>query len=125
LQSQEDDALHQTLANMDVHRVAFGGDSSWIVIGKNGDVVWKNIPQGLHDVMISRESSAAAPCELSLGMEGSYFIRFLDGSVEYMLPSYVADVCERLEAKGQTVRNVSLHSDSYDCLMRYSEKKTN
>ncbi|KAL7509108.1 hypothetical protein ACHAXN_006143 [Cyclotella atomus] len=124
-QSQEDDELHQIFMTTDVHRVAFGIDS-WIVISKDGGVVWKNIPQDLHDVMSSRDStSMAAPCDVSLGIGGSYFIRFLDGSVEYSLPSFVADVCERLNAKSQIVCNVSLNVNTYDCLIRYTSKKTN
>ena len=122
--SHEDNALHQLLLEMDVHRIAFGIDS-WIIIGKDGEVVWKNIPQGLHDILTLRESnSAAAPCEVSLGMDGSYFVRFVDGVIEFLLPSFVADVCERLEAKGNLIRCVPLHVDTYDCLIRYSKKQT-
>ncbi|KAL3798558.1 hypothetical protein HJC23_011862 [Cyclotella cryptica] len=132
--SEDDEALHQIFIEMDVHRVSFGSDSSWIVIGKDGDVVWKNIPQGLHNVLISRDALSteisgnatglvpAAPCEASLGMGGSYFIRFLDGIIEYSLPSFVADVCDRIEAKGEVIRNVALSADTYECLIRYSKK---
>ena len=119
-QSRGDDALHRLLLEIDVHRIAFG-DHSWIVVSKDGDLVWKNLPQGLHDVLTSRDSvSAAAPCEVSLGMDGSYFVRFLDGTIDYMLPSFVAEVCERLEAKGLLIRNVSLNADTHDSLIRYS-----
>lgn len=121
--SQENDTLHQTFLNMDVYRVAFGTDS-WIVIGKDGDVVWKNLPQGLHDILASRDDSSAAACEVSLGMGGSYFIRFMDGSIEYSLHSFAADVCERLEAKRQSICNVSLNVATHDCLIRYSSEKT-
>lgn len=121
--SQENDKLHSILLNTDVHRVAFGIDA-WVVIGKDGDVVWKNLPQGLHDLLSSLDISSAAPCAVSLGMGGSYFVRFLDGSIQYSLPSFVAEVCERLEAKGHVVRNVSLCVDTYDCLVRYSSKNT-
>lgn len=122
-QFQEDDELHQIFTNMDVHRVAFGLNSSWIVISKDGEVVWKNIPQDLHDVMASRDStSMAAPCDVSLGIGGSFFIRFLDGSIQYSLPSFVADVCERLDPKSQLVCNVSLNVNTYDCLIRYTSK---
>ncbi|KAL7516782.1 hypothetical protein ACHAWX_001764 [Stephanocyclus meneghinianus] len=131
---EDDETLHQIFFEMDVHKVAFGTDSSWIVISKDGDLIWKNIPQGLHDVLMSREaisthgtgnaaeSTPAAPCEVSLGMGGSYFIRFLDGTIEYSLPSFVADVCERLEDKGEVIRNMALSADTYDCLIRYSKK---
>ena len=121
-QSRGDDALHRLLLELDVHRIAFG-DDSWVVVSKDGDLVWKNLPQGLHDVLTSRETvSAAAPCEVSLGIDGSYFVRFLDGTIDYMLPSFVAEVCERLEAKGLLIRNVSLNADTHDSLIRYSSK---
>jgi hypothetical protein len=109
--------------NIDVHRIAFASDS-WIVIGKDGDVFWKNIPQGLHEIMVSLGSiSAAAPCEVSLGTKGSYFIRFLDGTVEYSLPSFMVDLCARLEARRHPIRNISLNVDTYDCIVRYSYHK--
>eukprot|EP00970_Alexandrium_tamarense_P006151 scaffold1033_cov205-Alexandrium_tamarense.AAC.10 len=138
---EEDGTLYQILMETDVHRVAFGIKSSWIVIGKNGEVAWKSIPQKLHDVLVARgggavdgngtatlssdipstfSSLAAAPCEVSLGVEGAYFVRFSDGTFDYSLPSFVADVCERLEAGGKVIRNVALHVDTYDCLIRYS-----
>jgi hypothetical protein len=63
--------------------------------------------------------SHAAPCEVSLGMSGSYFIRFLDGSVDYNLPNFAADVFEKLESQGLQIRNVPLHVDTVDCLMRF------
>jgi hypothetical protein len=128
-QSEEDNSLHKIYLEMDVHRVAFGADSTWIVISKDGDVIWKNIPQGLHDVLISRDAEngngrqVAAPCEVSLGMGGSWFIRFMDDTIEYSLPTFAADVCDRLEAKGEVIRNVSLNVASYDCLVRYSSKR--
>jgi len=158
---EEDGILHEILTEMDVHRVAFGNPtspfakkSSWIVIGKDGSVAWRNIPQGLHDVLMERyeltrcstpsgtiadvphrrspvrkgtnvgiiRADAAAPCEVSLGVAGTYFVRFMDGTVDYSLPSFAADVCEKLEAEGKVIRNVSLHSDTYDCLVRFSVK---
>eukprot|EP00970_Alexandrium_tamarense_P016490 scaffold6616_cov76-Alexandrium_tamarense.AAC.1 len=41
---EEDGTLYQILMEMGVHRVGFGIKSSWIVIGKNGEVAWKSIP---------------------------------------------------------------------------------
>lgn len=158
---EEDEILHEILMEMDVHRVAFGNPtspfarkSSWIVIGKDGSVAWRNIPQGLHDVLMERyeltrfstpssaiddvpnrrspvrkgsnvgviRAEAAAPCEVSLGVAGTYFVRFMDGAVDYSLPSFAADVCEKLEAEGKVIRNVALHSDTHDCLVRFSVK---
>jgi len=95
------------------------------VIGKDGSVFYRNIPQGLHDALTAardaeeEESHAAAPCEVSLGISGSYFIRLLDGSVDYNLPKFAADVFEKLESQGLLIRNVSLHVDTADCLIRF------
>jgi hypothetical protein len=60
--TNKDDVLDAIFMGMDVHRVAFGSSSSgsgasaekssWVVIGKDGSVKWRNIPQGLHDVLI-------------------------------------------------------------------------
>ncbi|KAL7540624.1 hypothetical protein ACHAXR_010260 [Thalassiosira sp. AJA248-18] len=140
--TNKDDVLDKIFTEMDVHRVAFGDKSSWCVIGKNGLVRWRNVPQGLHDVLITqdarvsatapntttaadnsvlgRDHTAAAPCEVSLGIGGTYFIRFLDGRVDYSLPNFVADVFDKFEADGKLIRSVALHVDTYDCLIRYS-----
>lgn len=142
----KDDVLDKIFNEMDVHRVAFGSgkgtptdQSSWVVIGKDGSVRWRNVPQGLHDVLIARDSgasasttddvttvknnpsAAAAPCEVSLGVGGTYFVRFLDGRVDYSLPTFAADAFDKLEAEGKLIRNVALHVDTYDCLVRYSK----
>lgn len=126
------DELESLLREVDVHRIAFGssfdsiGDytsSSWIVIAKDGSVYYKNIPQGLHDALTSRVSNidphVMAPCEVSLGQSGSYFVRFLDGSVDYNLPKYAADVFETFESHGLQIRNVCLHVDTADCIIRF------
>jgi hypothetical protein len=121
-----DDVLDRIFTRMDVHRVAFGGgggESSWIAIGKNGSVKWRNVPRGLHDFLIALDSMAespVSPCEVSLGMDGTYFVRLLDGSIDYSLPNFVAEVIDELEADGKIIRNVSLHVDTSDCLIRYS-----
>jgi len=164
--TNKDDVLDGIFMEMDVHRVAFGTSSSnsgnsnggngssnggggtttstvvdkssWVVIGKDGSVKWKNVPQGLHDVLIATQqentisaittaddhvtSAAVAPCEISLGIGGTYFIRFLDGRVDYSLPNFVADVFDKFEADGKLIRNVALHVDTYDCLIRYSKE---
>src|SRR6056300_1150966 len=126
------DELESLLREVDVHRIAFGssfdsiGDytsSSWIVIAKDGSVYYKNIPQGLHDALTSRVSNidphVMAPCEVSLGQSGSYFVRFLDGSVDYNLPKYAADVFETFESHVLQIRNVCLHVDTADCIIRF------
>jgi len=154
--TNKDDVLDKVFLEMDVHRVAFGSNSSgggrqaitasedrssWVVLGKDGAVWWKNVPQGLHDALIAQDAgmsatttvdadynittvqgSAAALCEASLGMGGTYFVRFLDGRVDYSLPNFVADVFDKFEADGKLIRDVALHVDTYDCLIRYSRE---
>jgi len=169
--TDKDDALDKVFTEMDVHRVAFGvntggggntfavnapNESSWVVLGKDGSVRWKNVPPGLHDALLAQGagiSSAvvsaadrldpavtndgflehgvavaaiprAAPCEVSLGARGAYFVRFLDGRVDYSLPNFVADAVDGLEGDGRAIRNVALHVDTYDCLIRYSMEET-
>eukprot|EP00984_Skeletonema_dohrnii_P038296 scaffold41360_cov89-Skeletonema_dohrnii-CCMP3373.AAC.1 len=128
-QGEHDRDLQQIFSEVDVHRVAFGSptseiidaSASWIVIAKDGSVFYRNIPQGLHDTLTARdaEESHAAPCEVSLGVSGSYFIRFLDDSVDYNLPIFAADEFEKFESQGLLIRNVSLHVDTADCIMRF------
>ncbi|KAL7544772.1 hypothetical protein ACHAWF_008137 [Thalassiosira exigua] len=127
--TNDDAVLDRTFSEMDVHRVAFGaGPSSWIVLGKDGGVRWRDVPQGLHDALEARRthgggsgsSASAAPCEVSLGVGGTYFVRFLDGTVDYSLPNFVADVFDRFEGGGRSIRDVALHVDTYDALIRYS-----
>jgi hypothetical protein len=165
--TNNDDILDKIFMDMDVHRVAFGSSSgvvaeaasvdapcsttvgkslSFVVIGKDGSVKWKNVPRGLQNILMLQDSTnaatakevgmevstslrvnsdeddlaAAAPCEISLGMDGTYFIRYLDGTVDYMLPNFVADIFDTLEGYGKQIRNVALHVDTYDCLIRYS-----
>jgi hypothetical protein len=62
---EEDGTLYQILMEMDVHRVGFGIKSSWIVIGKNGEVAWKSIPQKSHDVLVAQyiPSTFSSLCE--------------------------------------------------------------
>ncbi|KAL9184719.1 hypothetical protein ACHAXT_012689 [Thalassiosira profunda] len=118
--TNEDDDLDMAFTEMDVHRVAFGSCNGWVVLGKDGSVRWKNVGMGLHDVLVAQQANGSAPCEVSLGMGGSYFIRFMDGTIDYSLPNFAADVVDALEADGQQIRNVALHADTYDCAIRYS-----
>jgi hypothetical protein len=57
-----------------------------------------------------------------LGIAGTYFVRFLNGRVDYSLPNFVADVFDKFEGDGKLIRNVNLHVDTYDCLIRYSKE---
>lgn len=130
----EDDDFHFILQDWDVHRVVFGpidafedqqGDikitNSWIIIGKNGRVAWKNIPTRLHNRLENRLSKMAAPSEVSLGPGGSFFIRFLDGTVDYCLPAEIAEVCERIELLGGEITDITLHPEiSHDFVIRHT-----
>merc|ERR1712151_38122 len=92
-----DDEFHNIVNEYPVHRVAFGGCNnaattnnkvnaiandnkpSWIVISKDGRSAWSGIPSRLANTLKNRDPSLPAPCEVSLGPGGSYFIKFLDG----------------------------------------------
>ena len=134
--SQLDMDFHKYMNSLDVCRVAFGtftnyiyvGDAStihtsWMIIGKDGRCAWKNIPSGLHNLLLSRTSSDAAPCEVSLGKGDSYFIKFLDGETNYCLPADLASTYKRIESMGGEIRNVSFNPQSYDYIIRYEQKK--
>lgn len=113
-----------------VARVAFGVTRqfgaeichSWIVVARDGRVAWKNIPARLHNKLELRLADNAAPAELTLGPEDSYFVRFLDGSVDYCLPATISNVCESIERDGGRITNVILRSESsHDYVIRHSE----
>jgi hypothetical protein len=53
---------------------------SWIVVGRDGRVAWKNVPARLHHLLSNRASSAGAPTEVALGCGDAYFVKFLDGT---------------------------------------------
>jgi len=96
--------------------------NSWIILSHDGKVAWKNIPSQLSDKLDGRLTSSTAPVEVSLGPGGSYFVRFLDGSIDYSLPSKVARVCERIGERGGHITNISLHPDvSHDFVIRHTE----
>ncbi|KAL3913913.1 MAG: hypothetical protein SGARI_000407, partial [Bacillariaceae sp.] len=120
----DDVELHRVLRNWDVYRMAFGSldcvneerqgsrdsnktvaSNSWIVIAQDGCVAWKNLPTPLSQALESRIANNCAPVEVSLGPEGSYFVRFLDGSVDFVLPAKVARVCDRIEKRGGLITN--------------------
>jgi hypothetical protein len=140
----EDPELYYVLQTWDVYRVAFGSlefmveeeasrdhrdtkktaiaTASWIVLGKDGRAAWKNLPTGLSQKLECRLTTRCAPVEVSLGSGGSYFVRFLDGSVDYCLPAKVARVCDRIENRGGSLTSVCLHPDiSHDFVIRHTE----
>jgi len=133
----DDREFHKILQNWDVHRVVFGpinavederGNkrlvNSWIIIGRDGRAAWKNLPSRLHHKLESRLASWAAPAEVSLGPGDSYFVRFLDGTIDYCLPAEIATVCEHIERRGASITYIALHPEiSNDYLIRHTELK--
>ena len=137
----DDAVLNRVLQSWDVYRIAFGSiefvdeesndirdntkaiaSSSWIVVACDGRVAWRNLPAALSQVLESRIANKCAPVDVSLGPGGSYFVRFLDGSVDYSLPAKVAHVCDRIEKRGGLITNVCLHPEvSHDFIIRHTE----
>lgn len=132
----DDTDFHSILKTWDVYKVVFGpltsiedNDSgskrlvnSWIILGRDGRAAWKNIPPRLQNRLESRLANWAAISEVSLGLGGSYFCRFLDGSIDYCVPASVASVCEYVERNGGTITEISLHPEiSNDFLIRHTE----
>ena len=96
--------------------------NSWIILSHDGKAAWKNLPSRLSTKLESRLANSTVPVEVSLGPGDSYFIRFLDGSIDYSLPSKIARVCERIEERGGKITNISLHPDiSHDFVIRHTE----
>ena len=106
----EDREFQAILHSWDVYRVVFGRmesftddqgnakvTNSWIILGRDGRAAWKNIPSRLQHCLERRLSTWAAPAEVALGPGDSYFVRFLDGTVDYCLPAQIASVCEYIE----------------------------
>lgn len=114
-----------------VHRVAFGEAKklakqkrlySWIVVSRDGRVAFKNLPLRLTHLLGSRLADEPAPSEISLGPEGTYFIRFLNGTIDYCLPAHVTEVCNFIETRGGKITNVFLHPQlSKEFIVRHTE----
>ena len=67
----------------------------------------------------SRLANEAAVEEVALGSGDSYFVRFLDGTVDYCLPAHMGVVCQKLEQEGSAVTSISLHPNlPYDFVIR-------
>lgn len=131
-----DSDLDAVLQEWDCHRVVFGPSqvasdprspdhphyhTSWIVVSKDGRVAWKNIPSQLEEIFSCRLATKAGVAEVSLGYSGAFFVRFLDGTTHFSLPSHVADACRRLEQQGQAITMVVLHSElCHDFIIRSS-----
>lgn len=144
--SAVEDANFQLILNAwDIYRVAFGpmksieygpsehqksksnnnkatSTNSWIILSHDGKAAWKNLPSRLSNKLERGMANSVAPVEVSLGPGDSYFVRFLDGSIDYSLPSKIARVCERIEERGGNITNISLHPDiCHDFVIRHTE----
>lgn len=133
----QDDDFHSIIQAWDVYRVVFGpietfederGNSkftnSWIILGRDGRAAWKNLPSRLHHRLESRLANWAAPAEVAFGPGDSYFIRFLDGTVDYCLPAEVAQVCDYIERHGGSITDIALHPEiSHDFMIRHTEMR--
>ena len=133
----EDRDFHAIIQSWDVYRVVFGSivafedergikrlTNSWIILGRDGRAAWKNLPSRLHHRLESRLASWAAPAEVALGPGDSYYIRFLDGTVDYCLPAVVAEVCEHIELHGGRITDIALHPEiSQDFVIRHTEMR--
>eukprot|EP00957_Ditylum_brightwellii_P161176 12272310-Ditylum_brightwellii.AAC.1 len=108
---------------------------SWIILGRDGRIVWQNIPARLNYLLSNRGSDMGALYEVSLGRGGSYFVKFMDGTIDYCLPEMEDDISEFLENGGtsdntsgrrkkragdaNTITSIMLHVDSSDYIIRH------
>jgi hypothetical protein len=132
---KDDKNFHMIVKNWDVYRVAFGPivtykdddghrwtANSWIILGRDGRAAWKNLPSRLHQKLESRLVDWPAPAEVMLGSDDSYFIRFLDGTIDYCLPAEVASVCDYIESRGGRITDMALHPEvSQDFVIRHTK----
>jgi hypothetical protein len=131
----DDVDFHSILSSWDVHRVFFGPvttvcdskniprmSSSWLIVSREGQVAWKNVPSRLHNQLERRLAHWAAPAEVMLGQGDSYFVRYLDGTVDYCLPASMARVCEHIEARGGQITSMTMANDN-DYIIRHTELK--
>lgn len=132
--SSEIDEFDSLCKEWSVSRVAFGPGirikdgtgrshraSSWVVLSRDGRAAWKNVPSRLHHMLEDRMASQVAPIEVSLGHGDSYFVRFLDGTTDYCLPSHIASFIEKNKLD---VTSISMHADMpNDFLIRHKLQK--
>jgi len=128
----QDEALTLRLQSWDIDRVVFGPLTqtengfypSWLVIGHDGKVAWKNIPSSLQTSLLSRPSDSPAVESVSLGAGGSYFVRYRDLTIDYCVSAEMAEVCDYIHSNGGTVTDMILHPESTsDFIIRHSELK--
>jgi hypothetical protein len=129
-----DEAFHTICSEWDICHVAFGPltplhgatadrkehlSASWVLLGRDGRVAWKNVPTRLHFMLKNRLADEAAIEDVALGSGGSYFVRFLDGTIDYCLPAHIAVVCQELEQAGAALTSMSLHPNfPHDVVIR-------
>ena len=132
---KNDTDFQSIVQSWDIYRVVFGPivtydddnghkwtTNSWIILGRDGRAAWKNLPSRLHEKLQDRLADWPAPAEVTLGSDDSYFIRFLDGTIDYCLPAEVASVCAYIEKQGGRITDMSLHPDvSQDFVIRHTE----
>ncbi|CAB9505382.1 expressed unknown protein [Seminavis robusta] len=140
----EDKEFYEILQHWEIYRVVFGASvkhtavngnsnqtrevltNSWIILGRDGRAAWKNLPSRLHQTLESRLANSAAPAEVALGSGDSYYVRFLDGTVDYCLPAELAAVCERIQRSGGVITDMALNPEaSHEFMVRHTEIPTN
>jgi hypothetical protein len=110
-----DEEFKNVMEMFDVERVAFGlfkHGPSWIIIEQNGKVAWRNLPCRLDLILSKSTSEMPAPCEVSLGENGLYFIQFLDGDIDYCLPAHISASCHEILNGGADITNIALHPET-------------
>ena len=110
-----------------VEKVAFGANWSYFVLYTDGSCAWQGIPTPLANKINGRFSNkrmalpARQVAEISLGSaEGQFYVKFKDGTYDYVLPTGCATAYRNWEDAGWTVRNVALNSANGEWAIRYS-----
>lgn len=135
----EDKEFYEILQKWEIYRVVFGASvthtavdggnrrrdmvcNSWIILGRDGRAAWKNLPSRLHQTLEGRLANSAAPAEVSLGAGDSYYVRFLDGTIDYCLPAQLASVCDRIQTRGGIITDMALNPEvSHEFVVRHTE----
>ena len=107
-------------ASRSISRVAFGEDTSWIVLYADGGSAWHGIPTALHNKLQGRGRKLPPPVEVALGKNSTWYVKFKDGKYDYSLPTIVAASFQDWSDAGWTVRNVVLNAENGDWLLRYT-----
>ena len=103
-----------------ISKVAFGENLSWIVLYDDGTQAWQGIPTKLHNKLNGRGKRLSKPVEVTLGRNETWYVKFADGTYDYVLPSIVAIAFEKWSEAGWSIKNVVLNSENGDYLLRYA-----